>query len=203
MSFVFCLLILSEQSHDGSRSFLSGNKEFGGHSCICIIEVVFLCCMYKQSRVLFLFLLFPPRVSSEAVVLYHRIYLQYCSTIWVSYIVVFLSDFSHLFIVSLFSRLHKNITEPWLLIIYIPLWITVSFPCHTSIFIRPFDNFVKSFLKMMVYYINTIVDVILVVSSNSGTLRYYLPLQNSRMWFLSRIIFKYYLKDRRSCTTDG
>lgn len=60
MSFVFCqllrsvLLILSEQSHDGSRSFLSGNKEFGTHSCICMVEVVFLCCIYKHSRVLFL-----------------------------------------------------------------------------------------------------------------------------------------------------
>lgn len=56
------LLILSEQSHDGSRSFLSGNKEFGGHSCICMIEVVFLCCMYKQSRVLFLPTLSPQSV---------------------------------------------------------------------------------------------------------------------------------------------
>ena len=54
----------------------------------------------------------------------------------------------------LFSRLHINKTEPlqtpapsWLLIIYIPSWTSVSLPHHTLISIRPFDNFVQSFLK--------------------------------------------------------
>lgn len=58
---------------------------------------------------------------------------------------------------------------------------------------------------MVVYYTSTLADIILVVSSNSGTLwdtTCLFKIQECEFFLLS-VIFKYYLKDIGSCTTDG